>query len=131
MDPYHVTAQPLSTDTVRVFENPAAVAQAAGGRAPTFDPYLSCDLTSVTRDVCDELIAAAIPTLGSRQAGVQTVLVYGHPVGCPSSSSPCSPPTSGSWLGGVLASTGSDTGYGFNVAKAGGRLTVVEAPFTP
>jgi hypothetical protein len=128
---YHVTAQQLATDTVQVFENPAAVARAAGGTAPTFDPYLVCDLATVSRDVCDQLVAAVTTTLGSRQSGVQTIRGSGALADCPGSSSSCPPPAAGSWLGGVLASTGSSTGYAFNVAEAGGQLTVVEVPFKP
>lgn len=127
--PYKLSAQEWATDTVRVFVDPAAVTHAVVGLAPSFDPYLACDMATLTRAVCSQLIDAVTVALGSRQGAVATLLAYGHPYGCLTSASPCAPPDGGAWLGAVVASTGDKTGFAFDVADVAGQIRVIEVPY--
>ena len=127
--PYKISAQEWATDTVRVFVDPRAASHVAAGAAPLFDPFVACDLATLTRATCSQLIDAVTLTLGSRQGQVASLLAFGHPYGCLTSASPCAPPDGGRWLGSVLASSGDKTGFAFDVADVAGQIRVVEVPF--
>ena len=126
--PYKVSAQEWGMDTVRVFVDPAAASHVTAGSAPSFDPFVACDMATLTRATCGQLIDAVTLALGSRQGKVASLLAYGHPYGCLTSASPCAPPDGGRWLGSVLASIGDKTGFAFDVADVAGQIRVSEVP---
>ena len=117
-------------DSVQISVDPGAVARAASGSAPAFDPPLSCG-RDVTRDVCVRLVDAVTTALGSRQSGVRVLAGYAQPVGCLTSVTPCPPPAGGRWLGGMLVGLGGNDALAFDVAEVGGQVTATEVPYKP
>jgi hypothetical protein len=115
---------------VELYVDPGAVAKAAAGSAPAFDPYVACDLRSLTRDLCNQLVAVVITALGSRQSQVQTLFVRGVPAECLTSASPC-PSPAGGFVGSVFAGPINKTEFVFDVATVGGQLEVTEVPYKP
>ena len=114
---------------VKLYVNPGAVARAASGSAPAFDPYVACDLRSLTRDLCNQMVAAVTTALGSRQSQVQTLSVRGVPAECLTTASPC--PSPGGFIGSVFAGPINKTEFAFDVANVGGGLKVTEVPYKP
>jgi hypothetical protein len=115
---------------VKLYVDPGAVAKAAAGSAPAFDPIVACDLRSLTRDLCNQLVAVVITALGSRQSQVQTLLVRGVPAECLTSASPC-PSPAGGFMGSVSAGPINKTEFAFDVTNVGGQLKVTEIPYKP
>ena len=72
-----------------------------------------------------------LPVLGDRQGQVDGLGLQGGSFECTTSASPCPPPSGGTWLGNVVASTGQSTGFAFDVAEIGGQVVVTEVPYTP
>lgn len=115
---------------VELHVDPDAVAKAAAGSAPAFDPYVACDLRSLTRDLCNQLVAVVTTALGSRQSQVQGLGVRGVPAECLISASPC-PSPAGVFVGSVIARASDRTEFVFDVANVGGQLEVTEVPYKP
>ena len=124
-------AIPLSPSVLTFFVAPGASAQVGLGSAPAFDPSFGCDYRSMTRETCNDLLAAVLPVLGDRQRQVERLTLRGGSLACTTSASPCPPPPGGTWLGNVIASTGETTGFAFDVAEIGGQVVVTEVPYTP
>jgi hypothetical protein len=124
-------AIPLSPSTVTFFVAPDAAARVGLGSAPAFDPSFGCDYRSMSRETCNDLLAAILPVLGDRQRQVERLILRGGSLACTTSASPCPPPSGGSWLGNVVALTGQSTGFAFDVAEIGGQVEVTEVPYQP
>ena len=123
---------------LKFFVDPGAVARAAGGSAPAFDPKVLCTSPpgsgreSLTRDVCNQLVDAVTTALGSRRSAVQALFAYPVPIEClKSAPAACPSPSGGSWLGGVVAALAGNQGFGFDVTEVGGQVTVAEVPYKP
>ncbi|HEY7936641.1 MAG TPA: hypothetical protein VID26_05870 [Candidatus Limnocylindrales bacterium] len=119
------------TSTVSFFVSPDASAQAGLGSAPAFDPSFGCDYRSMTRETCNDLLAAILPVLGDRESQVDRLVLRGGSLECTTSSSPCPPPSGGTWLGNVVALTGQSTGFAFDVAEIDGQIVTTEVPYQP
>lgn len=123
--------------TVQLVVASGAAARVATASPPAFDPGIVCSTApgngrdSLTRDVCNRLIAAVTLALGTRRAQVQTLIAYPQPIECLKAGSPCPPPDGGTWLAEVLASTGSNKGVAFRVEETAGQLVLTEVPYTP
>ena len=128
---------PDDQHTVQLVVVPGALARVAAASAPAFDPGIVCSSApgngrdSLTRDVCNRLMAAVAAALGSAQAKVQTLIAYPQPIECAKSGSPCPPPDGGIWLAEVYAVTGSRTGLAFRVEVVAGQLVLTEVPYLP
>ncbi len=127
---FQINDQVSPSISIEVNVGSRAAAEAAAGSAPAFDPYVACDLRSLTRDLCNQMIAAATAALGSRQAQVQTLIVRGVPAECLSSASPC-PSPDGGFMGSVFAGPNNNTWFTFDIANVGGQLDVSEVPYKP
>lgn len=119
------------TSTVTFFDDPGAEARVVPGSAPAFDPSFGCDYRSMTRQTCNDLLAAILPVLGDRQSTVELLVLRGGSLACTTSSSPCPPPPGGTWLGNVVARTGLNDGFAFDVAEISGQVEVTEVPYQP
>jgi len=116
---------------VVLFVDPDAVADAMAGTAPAFDPYVVCDVGTLTRDVCDQLIAAVTTALGSRQAVVQEMSIRNVPAECLSAGAPCRTPFAAGFVAGVVAGPLNEGEFAFDVTNVGGQLKVTEVPYKP
>ncbi len=115
--------------SVEVYVDPGAAAEAADGVAPAFDPYVACDLRSLTRDLCNQMIAGVSTALGNSQSQVQTLYAQSVPAECVNSASPCPPPAG--FVGSVLAGPTNKTEFAFDVIRSGGQLHVSVVPYKP
>ncbi len=116
---------------VMLYVGPSAAAKAAAGEPPAFDPYVVCDVRSLTRDVCNQLVAAVTTALGSRQAQVQEMAVFGGPAECLRATAPCPTPVAAGFVGGVVAGPLNTGNLAFDVTSVNGQLGVTEVPYEP
>jgi hypothetical protein len=103
-----------------------AVARIDNGPTASFDPIVGC-FEPMRRDVCNAVFDAVVGVLGSRQSQVASLVAQAEPISCLTASSPCPPPSSGTWVGGARVAVARVELY-FDVVDIGGQVTAVEVP---
>jgi hypothetical protein len=110
--------------TIELLIDPGALARIDGGPAASFDPIVACG-GAMRRDLCNEVFDAVAAVLGSRQSQVGSLLAQAEPISCLTASSPCPPPSAGTWAGGARVDIDKTEHY-FDVVDIDGQATATE-----
>ena len=111
---------------IELLVDQGALARIDGGPAASFDPIVACG-GAMHRDVCNQVFDAVAAVLGSRQSQVGSLLAQAEPISCLTTSSPCPPPSAGTWFGGARVDIAKTEHY-FDVVDIAGQITAIEVP---
>ncbi len=113
-------------DVIEVLVDQDALARIDGGPIASFDPIVGCS-EPMSHDACNAIFDAVTAALGTRQAQVRSLVAQAEPISCLTASTPCPPPSAGTWVGGARVNLASSELY-FDVVDVGGQVTASEVP---
>ena len=113
-------------NVIQLVVDPGALARIDSGPTASFDPIVGCS-EPMNRDACNEIFDAVVAALAIRQTQVVSLVAQAEPISCLTASTPCPPPSAGTWVGGARVDLVSSELY-FDVVNVDGQVTASEVP---
>lgn len=113
-------------NVIELAVDPGALARIDGGPTASLDPIVGCS-EPMNHDACNAIFDAVAAALGTRQGQVRSLVAQAEPISCLTVSTPCPPPSVGTWVGGARVDLAS-SGLYFDVVDIRGQVTASEVP---